>query len=87
MNDAHLADLEEWWGGVERSGRATTPHAWRVPVKSLNDEVDLDLRNPHQKDELAHRDPSELIADLIESEQELLKLLQQLQREFKGSQQ
>nr|WP_233477639.1 class I SAM-dependent DNA methyltransferase [Streptomyces sp. SID7804] len=87
MNDVHLAELEAWWGGPERSGRVTTPHAWRVPVKELNDEVDLDLQNPHQKDELAHRDPSELIADLIESEQELLTLLQQLQREFDGGQQ
>jgi type I restriction enzyme M protein len=44
---------------------------------------DLDRRNPHRRDDLTHRPPGELVAELIDTERELLAVLEQLQREIK----
>ncbi len=44
----------------------------------------LDLHNPHRPDDLEHRSPKELVAELIDTERELLKLYEDLQREIAG---
>ena len=45
-------------------------------------DFNLDLRNPRRREELAHRPPDELIAELIETEREILGLLQDLEEEI-----
>lgn len=78
-----FAECESWWGGCDRSGRAENEHSWRVTRQQIIDGgYNLDLRNPHRPDDLAHRPPAELVADLIETERELLRLLEQLHREI-----
>jgi hypothetical protein len=67
-------DCEAWWGGEERAGRAETPQAWKVSVRALGDSYNLDLHNPNRPDDLAHRPPAELIAELIDTEHEVLVL-------------
>ena len=77
LRDEDLAGVEEWWGGPEREGRTEDPHAWRVPITDLIENgFNLDLRSPHDDDEFGHRAPRELVADLIESEREILSLLE-----------
>ena len=44
----------------------------------------LDLHNPHRPDDLEHRSPKELVAELIQTERELLRLYEDLQREIDG---
>jgi type I restriction enzyme M protein len=83
LRDEDLAGVEEWWGGPERVGRVEGPHAWRVPVTQLIENAfHLDLRNPRRQNELAHRPPTDLVAELIETEREVLSLLESMHREL-----
>ncbi|SED75799.1 type I restriction enzyme M protein [Streptomyces sp. 2231.1] len=82
MGDGHLADLETWWGGTGREGRTVSEHAWRVPLKDLDENYNLDLHNPHQAEKLAHRDPVEIIGGLIDTEREILTLLEEVKAEL-----
>lgn len=77
--------IEQWWSGDDRSGRKETVHAWKVPRSQVvGGGYNLDLRNPHRPDDLAHRPPGELIADLIETEEEILDVLRRLQKGIAG---
>jgi type I restriction enzyme M protein len=79
-----FADCESWWGGRTRRGRTENEQAWKVSTKGIIDAgYNLDLRNPHRPDDLAHRPPAELVAELIDTERELLTLLEQLHRDIK----
>jgi type I restriction enzyme M protein len=73
-----FAGCEAWWGGSERADRVETAQAWKVSADSLTNN-NLDLHNPNRPDDLAHRPPAELIAELIETERQMLTLLQDLQ--------
>lgn len=77
MRFEEFAECQAWWNSREEN-----EHAWRVPIADLDTtEYNLDLRNPNRADDLAHRPPEELIAELISTEQEVLGLLQTLERE------
>lgn len=80
MRDEDFAECVEWWGGEERAGRVENERAWKVPVGQLAENgFNLDLRNPNGADDLAHRPPQELVKELIDTEQEILTVLQDLQ--------
>jgi len=77
MRFEEFADCQAWWNDREENERA-----WRVPITDIEAAgYNLDLRNPHRPDDLAHRPPDELLAELIETEREILGLLEELQRE------
>lgn len=79
-----FAQCAAWWGGREREGRRENERAWQVPVAEIVESgYNLDLRNPNRPDDLTHRPPAELIAELIETEREMLTLLEQLEQEIK----
>ena len=79
-----FANCEAWWGGTSREGRVENEHAWKVASADVAaDGFNLDLRNPHRADDLYHRPPAELVAELIDAEREILGLLEELQREIK----
>ncbi|NEK87048.1 SAM-dependent DNA methyltransferase [Blastococcus saxobsidens] len=80
-----LADCEAWWGSDGRVHRVETSNAWNVPVTDLNN-FDLDLHSPNRPDDLAHRPPVELIAELIDTETQILGLLERMQAEMAGRQ-
>lgn len=86
MRYEEFADCQQWWGGADRSGRVENDRAWRVPAAQVRDSgFNLDLRNPHGPDDLAHRPPEELVKELISTEEEILGLLNELQRTVEGS--
>lgn len=63
-----------WW-----QAREEDEHAWRVPIARVeSSDFNLDLRNPNRPDDLAHRPPVELLADLAQSEKTILELLDAL---------
>ncbi|MFI0418654.1 class I SAM-dependent DNA methyltransferase [Spongiactinospora sp. 9N601] len=71
-----------WWGGPDRVDRIENDHTWRVPIADLlASGFNLDLTNPNTTDDLSHRSPTELLAELIETEQEVLSLLTSLQKD------
>lgn len=77
-------ECASWWGGDDRAGRIENSHAWRVSTAEvIKNGYNLDLRNPHRPDDLAHRSPGELMEELITTERELLGVLEDLQREIK----
>ena len=72
-----FAACQAWWAHREEH-----EHAWRVPIADLEaNGYNLDLRNPNRPDDLSHRPPAELLAQLVSSESEILALLQKLQAE------
>ena len=77
MRFEEFADCQAWWNDRELSERA-----WRVPIADIEASgFNLDLRNPQRPDDLAHRPPDELLTELIETEREILGLLEELRRE------
>lgn len=81
MRFEEFADCQTWW-----TQRTENEHAWRVPVADLKaNEFNLDRRNPNSADDLAHRPPKELVAEMIEAEGEILKLLDDLRAEVESA--
>lgn len=80
-----FAECEAWWGGNDRTDRVETAHAWKVSVDQVKN-CNLDLHNPNRPDDLAHRPPAELITELIDTEKQILGLLENLQAEMAGHQ-
>lgn len=74
-----FAECQTWWSGREREGREENPHAWRVPIADVEDnKYNLDVSNPHVADDLIHRHPRALIADLLALERTYLGHLERL---------
>jgi type I restriction enzyme M protein len=72
-----FADCQAWWGE-----RVENERAWRMPIADLEaNGFNLDLKNPNRADDLAHRPPAELLAELVSIEQQILGLLRELQSE------
>jgi type I restriction enzyme M protein len=85
MRYEEFEDCQTWWGGRSRAGRVENEHAWRVPIEMIAESgYNLDLHSPNRAATLEERSPSELIAELIDTERGLLDLYEQLQREIEG---
>lgn len=83
MRYEEFGECQAWWGGASRSGREENDHAWRVPIAVVEESgYNLDLKNPHGPEDLAQRPPDELIDDLIATETEIQKLLDELKAEI-----
>lgn len=84
-----FADCAAWWGGPGpegRAGRVETDHAWKVPVSAITaPEYSLDLRNPRQAAGLEHRPVTELVDELVRTEERILTVLRALQSEVAAS--
>jgi type I restriction enzyme M protein len=75
----------KWWGGETRQGREENEFAWRAPIADIKENgYNLDLSNPHVGDDLAHRPPQELIAEMIKTEQQILELLAELRADLES---
>jgi type I restriction enzyme M protein len=75
-----FAECQKWWGGAERAGRQENERAWRVPLGELEASAfNLDRRNPNRPEDLANRPPAELAAELIETEQQIVRLLEEIE--------
>ena len=73
-------DCALWWGGDKREGRIENAQAWKVSFDDIvKGNYNLDLHNPHKSDDLEHRPPAELVAELIVVEKEILAVLEELQ--------
>jgi type I restriction enzyme M protein len=85
MRFEEFAECQSWWGGQSREGRAGNERAWRVPIGEIdaNGRFDLDRKNPNTVDELAHRPPEELLSQLIDHENEIMRALEGLRQELR----
>ena len=83
MGYEEFADCSAWWGGPKQEGRVENDRAWQVDVESVRESgYNLDLHNPLRPDDLEHRSPIELVAELVQTQRELLGLYEDLQREI-----
>jgi type I restriction enzyme M protein len=83
MRFEEFAACQEWWGGATRDGRSENERAWRVSIGELEaDGFNLDRRNPNGEEDLAHRSPAELVAELVENEREVMRLIGEIEAEL-----
>lgn len=81
MRDEEFAEASAWWGDDDRSGRVGTERAWSVAADELRASgYNLDMKNPFRGNDLAHRSPEELVKELLETEREMLVLLEELEQ-------
>lgn len=72
-----LGECEAWWGGPGRVDRVETLRAWKISAEEISTKMyDLDYQNPNRPDDLVHRPPSELIAELVLIEKRMSQLLE-----------
>ena len=80
MRSEEFDEATSWWGSESRSGRVGTERAWSVSADELRGNgYNLDVKNPFRGDDLAHRSPEDLVKELIETEREMVALLEELQ--------
>ncbi len=78
MRFEEFAECQVWW-----TDRVVNERAWQVPIAAIEaTDYNLDLRNPNRPDDLAHRPPAELLAELVNTEREILGMLEELQAEI-----
>jgi len=81
-----FADCANWWGGSTRSGRYENERSWRVSIADIETNgFNLDLKNPNRTDDLSRRPPEELVAELLETEHAIVRLLEEIREELGGS--
>ena len=81
MRFDEFADCQMWWGK-----RLENEHTWRVSITDIHaNGYNLDLRNPNRADDLAHRAPAELLAELIDTERQILAVLEKFEGEIGGA--
>jgi type I restriction enzyme M protein len=72
-----FAACQAWW-----HQRGETERSWKVPIAEIEaNGYNLDIRNPNRPNDLTHRPPPDLLAELVATETEILELLQKLQAE------
>ena len=80
MRFEEFAGCQAWW-----TDRNENEWSWRVPIADIEaNGWNLDLRNPHGPEDLAHRPPAELLDELVQVEREILAMLEDLQEQIRS---
>lgn len=80
LRDEEFELLKKWWGGKSRRGRQETDHSWRIPAKQIiDDNYNLDLKNPTAAKALEHLPPEELVSGIIQKEKQILTIMEEIQ--------
>jgi type I restriction enzyme M protein len=70
-----FADCLKWWHKRKENERA-----WRVPVEQiLEDNCNLDRKNPNDKQDYEHMPPEQLASDIIEKELRIVAIMREIQ--------
>jgi len=69
-----FADCIKWWGK-----RKETEWAWKVPAKSLLDNnCNLDLKNPNAALDFEHLPPEQLVEDILAKELRIAEIMREI---------
>lgn len=79
------------WFAAKR--RKENEHAWRVNVDDLlvyDDDgklvaCNLDQKNPNSAEALEHRPPEQLVAEILDKERRIIKIMEEIQSELAGT--
>ncbi len=67
--------VREWW-----HNRKENDHAWKVSIDEIRERnYNLDFKNPNGKEDKAHQDPKELVAELKNQENQINNLIQEIE--------
>ena len=78
-----FAECARWWGGPARADRAANDRAWRVSIDDIEASgFNLDLKNPNRADDLSHQPPHELVVELLNTEREMINILEIMSAEI-----
>lgn len=79
MRYEEFADLIAWWNAP--GGREENERAWRVSAQTLlTNGCNLDVKNPHAKQDINHLPPEELVASILEKERRIAEIVADIQR-------
>jgi len=68
-----FAECLKWW---PRDKRAENERAWKVPAAQvLENNCNLDIKNPHAPEDLEHQPPEKLIDEILEKERRIIELM------------
>ena len=71
-----FADCIAWWGKRKENERA-----WKVSAKTLlDDNCNLDLKNPHAREDLEHLPPEKLVESIVEKEKRILDIMGEIKQ-------
>jgi type I restriction enzyme M protein len=71
-----FAQLIAWW-----DKRVENDRAWKVPAAELLDNnCNLDRKNPRAKEDITHLPPDQLAADILKKEQRIMEIIAGIQR-------
>jgi type I restriction enzyme M protein len=74
-----FSPLQKWW-----DDRKENEHAWKVQVGDIVDgQYNLDRKNPNKAKPEVHRPPEEIINNVIEKENKLLKIMREMQAQVR----
>jgi type I restriction enzyme M protein len=76
-----FADCLAWW-----HNRTENERAWKVPAADiLTNGCNLDIKNPHAKQDLAHLPPEQLVNDILAKEQRIAELMAEIKQALAGT--
>jgi len=66
----------QWW-----SKRKENELAWKVPAEDIiTDNCNLDRKNPHSAEEIAHKPPKELVASILTKEKKIIEIMSRIEK-------
>ena len=75
LNETDLADFV-----ALQKTRADSENSWTINAANIDQTTfDLSVRNPHRNDEVQHRSPQEIIADIARLDAETAEIMKQIQ--------
>jgi type I restriction enzyme M protein len=78
MKVEEYAPVLTWWKSRKDNGQA-----WKVPVDIvINNNFNLDIKNPNAAKAYEHREPEEIVASIVEKEQRIIALMQDIRQEI-----
>jgi type I restriction enzyme M protein len=76
-----FADCLAWW-----PNRTENERAWKVPAADiLTNGCNLDIKNPHAKQDLAHLPPEQLVNDILAKEQRIAEIMAEIKQALAGA--
>ncbi len=74
LRDAEFEECQSLW-----NERPATEHSWLVPVEQvIENEYNLDIKNPIGQEALVHRPPEELAESILEKEKRIGQIMEQI---------
>jgi type I restriction enzyme M protein len=81
LRDAEFDECRKLW-----DERPVTGHSWRVPVEQvIENNYNLDLKNPSSQNALVHRLPEELAEAILAKEQRIAEIVVKIKQVLEGA--